>query len=777
MVRQRHSSFHTPVLVALAFIAAFAGRAEAAGPAQRSGATIFSQMCARCHGNDGQGVKDKYEEPLGGDGKSLRDLEELIAKSMPDDKPGTCVGDDAKAVASYVHDRFYSADARARLALPKRAFARLTVPQYRNSVADIIASFRNTPAVPQPGGLSGEYFASKAMRKGKAALERVDADVEFSFGPGTPDAELFPGEEFGIRWQGSVIAEETGNYEFVVRSEIGVRLWLNSGATDGSKPLIDESVSSGVEPREHKKSVFLIGGRAYPIRLEAFRSREKTASVALRWKPPHGTLRAIPPENLSPSVVPPVLVVSTPFPADDRSSGYDRGTSISKAWEQATVAAAIEAADQIIEQLDALSGSSPDAADRTQKLKAFAGAFAERAYRRPLTGAERALFRDKAFEGAKEAEGGVRRAVMLALMSPRFLYPEAASSGSGPDNPYAIASRLALALWDSVPDRALLDAAAHDRLSTREDVHRQAARMLNDARSRAKVRDFLHRWLLTEKAENVTKDPNAFPEFNAEVMSDFRTSLDLFLDDVVWQNGRGDYRKLLLSDELYVNDRLARFLDVPVVASGGGFVKVKVAADQRSGVLTHPYLLATLAYSRNTSPIHRGVFLTRNIVGRVLRPPPQAVSFDESKFDPSLTMREKVTELTRSASCMGCHSVINPLGFSLEKFDAVGRFRTTDNNKPVDATSEFRAGDGRAVRLAGPRDVAQFAAASPEAHRAFVRQLFQHAVKQPPEAYGAEVLERLRQSFAESGFDVRKLLVEIAEVSSLRESALAGSGE
>jgi hypothetical protein len=209
------------------------------------------------------------------------------------------------------------------------------------------------------------------------------------------------------------------------------------------------------------------------------------------------------------------------------------------------------------------------------------------------------------------------------------------------------------------------------------------------------------------------------------------------------------------------------------VREGGGFVKVKFAAEQRSGVLTHPYVLTTLAYSKNTSPIHRGVFLTRNIVGRVLRPPPQAVSFDEKKFDPTLTMREKVTELTHSTSCMGCHSVINPLGFSLEHFDAVGRFRTTDNHKAVDATTEFRADDGRTVRLSGPRDVARLAAESPEAHRAFVRQLFQHAVKQPPEAYGVDVLERLRESFEDADFDVKKLMVEIAEVSALDPPALA----
>jgi hypothetical protein len=145
-------------------------------------------------------------------------------------------------------------------------------------------------------------------------------------------------------------------------------------------------------------------------------------------------------------------------------------------------------------------------------------------------------------------------------------------------------------------------------------------------------------------------------------------------------------------------------------------------------------------------------------------------------------MREKVTELTRGDNCMGCHAVINPLGFSLENFDAVGRFRTTDNNKPVDTTAEYPTADGSTVKLAGARDVAEFAARSPEAHRVFIRQLFRHVAKQPVEAYGVpsgvgtsagdagspDALEHLRNSFAASEYNIRKLLVETATVAALR---------
>jgi hypothetical protein len=249
------------------------------------------------------------------------------------------------------------------------------------------------------------------------------------------------------------------------------------------------------------------------------------------------------------------------------------------------------------------------------------------------------------------------------------------------------------------------------------------------------------------------------------VLADLRTSLDLFVEDVVWSES-SDYRQLLLANYLFLNDRLAKFYGVPPPAEGE-FEKISFGAKERTGVITHPYLLATFAYNKNSSPIHRGVFLTRNIVGRALKPPIAAIEFMDGRFDPSLTMREKVSELTRPAACQTCHSVINPLGFSLENYDAVGRYRTTDNQKLVDTASEYPTSDGKTVRLRGARDVAEYAGRSPEAHRGFIQQLFHQTVKQPVGAYGPDTLENLRRSFTASNYNIQKLLVEIVKVSAL----------
>ena len=130
-------------------------------------------------------------------------------------------------------------------------------------------------------------------------------------------------------------------------------------------------------------------------------------------------------------------------------------------------------------------------------------------------------------------------------------------------------------------------------------------------------------------------------------------------------------------------------------------------------------------------------------------------------------MREKITELTRNNSCMSCHGVINPLGFSLENFDAIGRWRVKDNNKPVNSVSDFSDEQGKKIHLTGPRDIVNYVADNPSGHRAFIRHLFNHIVKQQIPSYGAKTLDDLQRSFADSGCNIQKLVVEIALVATM----------
>jgi hypothetical protein len=756
----RNRLLHLARAVLLALFCAGARTPAAAAEPSPGGHEVYLRHCVRCHGEHGEGVPGKHEEPLQGDW-SIDRLTRIIDRTMPEDDPDQCTGEEAARVARYIYDAFYSQEARERQQMARVELVRLTNRQYENAVADLVGSFQEDPLrLPEPGGLSGQYFSTRSFNRGRMVFERLDPRLEFDFGFESPDPEQIGPEEFSVRWRGSLIAEDTGEYEVILVTAHGARLWLN----DPDTPLIDAGVASGGQ-EEHRASIRLLGGRAYPLRIELFKSKDskdRTSSLTLQWKPPRSVVETIPARHLSAHELPPTLVIATPFPPDDASVGYERGVAVSRAWDEAATLAAIEVANHVVDRLDDLADTRPRADDRSGKIRLFSRAWLERAFRRPLTDAQAALFVEAQLEEAGTLEEGVKKVILLSLKSPRFLYLGLAPR---PLDGFEVASRLSFGLWDSIPDAELLEWAAKGALTTPAGVRAQAARMLRDPRARSKVRHFLHHWLHIHHLEDLSKDPEVYPGFDAGIIADLRTSLDLFLEDVVWSN-ESDYRRLLLEDSLYLNDRLAEFYGVPAPA-GEAFDKVRLPSAERAGVITHPYLLAAFSYPRSTSPIHRGVFLTRNILGRALNPPPDAVEFKESDFDPSLTMREKVAQLTSPAACQTCHTIINPLGFSLEHYDAVGRYRTSDADRPIDATGEFTTLDGRTIRLTGARDLARFAAQSEQAQTAFVEQLFHEVVKQPALAYGPRVLQRLRQSFVESSYNVKDLLVEIAAVAAL----------
>ncbi|MEK6257347.1 MAG: DUF1592 domain-containing protein [Planctomycetota bacterium] len=735
-----------------------------------TGEKVYQQKCASCHGTAGEGTSKNYPEPLVGD-LSIGELTRYIEKTMPEDKPGTCVGEEAARVAEFIHGAFYSPTAQARNKPARIELSRLTVRQYRNAVADLIGSFRQAAKPDGQQGLRGEYFKSRRQNGKDRAIERIDPVVAFNFEDKSPDAEKMEPHEFSIRWEGSVQAPETGEYEFIVRTDQSMRLWVN----DLSTPLIDAYVRSG-SGTEYSQSLFLLGGRSYSLKLEFSKAKQGVndkkakekppaqAMISLEWKRAHRVAEVIPARQLSPGRFPETFVVTAPFPPDDRSIGYERGTTISKEWDQATTDAAIEVAAYVLAHLAELSGVKGDAGDREPRLREFCLKFAERAFRRPLTDEQRQLYIDQQFTEAGDPTAAVKRVVLLALKSPRFLYREVGETSDA----YDVASRMAFGLWDSLPDQALLDAAAKGQLVTREQVVSHAERMVNDSRTRSKLRDFLMQWLKVEHVPDVAKDSATFPEFSATIASDLRTSLELMLDELIASDA-ADFRQLLLAESLQLNGRLAKFygVDLPEEAA---FQKVELDSGERAGVLSHPYLMTGFAYSATSSPIHRGVFIARSVLGRSLRPPPEAVVPLAPDLHADLTTRERVALQTKPETCMACHRLINPLGFTLEHFDAVGRFRKDEQGKPVDTKGAYRTRTGELATFAGVRDLAQYLAASEETHAAFVQQLFHNVVKQPVRAYGSETHAKLRQAFATGDFSIRKLMVEIIATSALTSS-------
>ncbi len=737
-----------------------------------SGKEIYARHCADCHGENGEGNDEEDVDPLYGD-RSIASLIRYIDRRMPEDEPELVTGEDARLVAAYIMDAFYGPEARARLhPPPEMAFARLTNRQFQESVADLLGSFGE---VSQPGeglGLTGRYFQSDGMnKKSREAFVRRDTRLDFDFGIGSP-GEGITADQFSIAWDGSLIATTTGWHEFRITTPNGARLYLNGIPQEGDSnrrddsaakrqtALIDAWVSSGAEPRQETARMFLLGGRAYPLRLDYFKYMEERGSVRLEWKPPLGEWSVLSAPDLSPRGAVHLAVVSANFPPDDASEGYERGTAVSKAWHEATTAAAIETANAVVGRLGHFSGANEDDPERIEKLKAFLTELARRAFRRPLNDELRQQYVERAFDRDASPEEAVKRAVLMIVKSPRFLYPELAEKDD-----HLVAARLALGIWDSLPDEALRAAAEKGQLRTPAQVREQARRMMQDPRAKAKLATFFRRWLKLDDERDLMKDHEAFPDFDAALVDDLRRSLEMFVDHVVWSE-KSDFRELLRGEVIFANKRIADFYGLPQ-PEGDGFHPVNVDPARRAGVITHPFVLARLAHHDSTSPIHRGVFLTRHVLGGFLKPPPEAIAFDNHRFDPSLSMREKVTEMTKDRSCMTCHEMINPLGFALENFDAVGRFRTEENGRPIDTRSEFPAMDGRLLDLAGPRDVAEYAAGSMHARRGFVRQLFQSVIKQSPSVYGHDTVAKLEEDFAASGHHVRNLFVEINVLAAL----------
>jgi hypothetical protein len=718
-----------------------AGTVQIAKAKPLTGEAAYARSCAPCHGAKGAGGAG-FRKPLVGS-RSVVELGQFIAQSMPPGKKTPLP--EAKSIASYMHGAFYSPLAQERNRPARVELARLTVRQFKNAVADLMNG--SAPTVPDGAehGLRAQYFKSRELDEKNRVVDRVDPQVKFDFGTQGPVPDKFDPHNFSAVWTGSVVAPDTGAYEFIVRTDHATKLFVNGWET----PVIDAWVKSGKDT-EFKGTVDLLAGRAYPIRLEFSKATQGVndddkkkgkpagpAFVELLWRRPKQVAETIPSFALYPKELGSVFVISNPFPADDRSIGYERGNSVDKDWDAATTQAALDAAAFWAKQ------HKNDA-----KLKESCQWFVRCAFRKDLDKETQARYIDKQLEG-QAPEAGAKRVVLLALLSPRFLYREI----GGATDPNMAAANLSFGLWDTLPDLTLQKSVWEGHLKTPADVRAQAERMVNDPRAWNKLRQFLLAWLKVDEIPDIVKSTAKFPGFDASTAADLRTSLELFLRDNGW-----DYQKLMLSSTAYQNGRLSKLYggnlpaDAPFQA---------VDDKTRTGVLTQPYIMSRFAYGEGSSPIHRGVLVVRNMLGRTLNPPPAAFTPLPASAHPEFTTRQRVELQTKPTMCTGCHGLINPLGFTFEKYDAIGRLRVKESGKPIDASGLYKSRSGTTVKFADAGDLAHYLANSDEAHTAFVEKLFQHLVKQPVRAYGPNTLSNLVGSFEKDRYNIRSLMVSI----------------
>ena len=374
---------------------------------------------------------------------------------------------------------------------------------------------------------------------------------------------------------------------------------------------------------------------------------------------------------------------------------------------------------------------------------------ARRAYRRPIAaadlGALLAFFDEGRTRGGFEA--GVELALRKVLVSPEFLFRVERDPTDAPSaTPYQLsdielASRLSFFLWSSIPDEELLEIAERGRLADPAVLEQQVARMLADPRSAALVENFTGQWLYLRNMQLVMPDPKTFPEFDDNLRDAFRRETELFLISQLGEDR--SVLELLEADYTFMNERLARHYDVPGIY-GSHFRRVSLPGTSRRGLLGHGSILTVTSYANRTSPVLRGKWLLENILGTPPPPPPPNVpALRESGEDgvPPSSVRERMELHRRNPVCASCHAQMDPLGFALENFDAIGRWRTTgEGGTPIDPTAVLPNG----VTISGPGELARVLVEQPDRFAStVVEKLLTYAIGRGVEYYDAPAVRAI----------------------------------
>ena len=327
------------------------------------------------------------------------------------------------------------------------------------------------------------------------------------------------------------------------------------------------------------------------------------------------------------------------------------------------------------------------------------GRLARRAYRQPVGAAEMAPILE--FYDAARARGtfeaGIQRGLQRILSSPRFAFrverdPAGAAPGTvHPVSSVELASRLSFFLWSSIPDEPLLRAAAQGALSQPAVLEQQVRRMLADPRADALVSNFAGQWLQLRNVRSVQPNSDEFPDFDDQLRQSFRRETELLFGSIVKEDR--NVLDLLRADYTFVNERLARHYGIPGIY-GSRFRRVPVTQDARRGILGQGSMLAVTSHAERTSPVLRGKWVLENLLGLPVPPPPPDVPTlkGNAEGQKPKTLREQMAEHRTEPVCASCHRVMDPVGFALENFDAVGAWRTAEPGGPIDASGQLADG-------------------------------------------------------------------------------------
>ena len=391
-----------------------------------------------------------------------------------------------------------------------------------------------------------------------------------------------------------------------------------------------------------------------------------------------------------------------------------------------------------------------------------------RAYRRPISNADvegpMAFYREGRADG--DFEAGIGRALSAVLINPAFLFRvDADPKKAPPGGAYRIsdlelASRLSFFLWSSIPDDELLDAAIRGTLRRPEELEKQTRRMLADRRSFNLASNFAGQWLRLRNLEAVNPDARQFPDFDDNLRQALRQETELFIDSVVREDR--SVLDLIRTDYTFLNERLARHYGIPGVY-GSRFRRVKLTPEsQRGGLLRHGSVLSVTSYATRTSPVIRGVWVLSNVFGAPPPPPlPNVPSLDESAVAANLPMRERLAAHRNNAVCANCHRTIDPVGFSLESFNAIGQWRDREgDDQPIDASGALPGGG----EFRGVAGLEQGLLSRPElVAGTLTEKLLTFALGRGVEYYDAPAVRKIVRDAAQEGYRFSSLILGIVK--------------
>ena len=394
------------------------------------------------------------------------------------------------------------------------------------------------------------------------------------------------------------------------------------------------------------------------------------------------------------------------------------------------------------------------------------GNLARNAYRRPVgqdeINALKRLVR-LAQESGDSFEQGIQLALKAVLVSPHFLFrieqdpdpndPRAAH----PVNQYELASRLSYFLWSSMPDDRLLQRATDLVLRDPEVMEAEVTRMLADPKSRALVENFAGQWLELRNLDLAAPDPDRFPDFDQDLRTAMRRETELFFETVMHEDR--SIVDLLDGRFSFLNERLAKHYGIDGV-DGSKFRRVSLEGGQRSGILTQASILTISSYPTRTSPVLRGKWLLDNILGEPPPPPPAAMDLDESNAGSAQTLREQLEQHRVNPSCAVCHVKMDALGFGLENYDAIGRWRTHDRELPLDTSGELPGGHS----FTSPSELkAILRLQRDEFARCLTEKMLTYALGRGLESYDRPVVEGIAGALAEDDYRFSRLVIEIVK--------------